>query len=72
MKNISITSKRCKGATTTYRPTICPQRDQCQRHVQLRLDRQLELPDDVAARIPVMQIGRVGGNECHYFVEVES
>lgn len=69
MMNLSITSKRCKGATTTYRPTICPQRNQCQRHVQINLDRQLQLPDEIVKFIPVMQMARVGTNECHYFVE---
>ena len=71
MRNISIHTPRCKGATATFHPTICPQREQCQRHVQLRLDRQLELPEEVSVIIKVMQYARVGDNECHYHLEIE-
>lgn len=68
MRNLPIKDKRCRGADTKFRPTLCANRDQCQRHIQLDLDRQLELPADVMATIPVMLYPRVGEHDCHFFL----
>ncbi len=68
MRNLSLDAKRCKGADGKYNPTICPQRNACQRHVQIELDRQLCLPPEVTSKVEVMTLPRVGQHDCHFWV----
>jgi hypothetical protein len=64
MKNLHITEPRCAGTDHKVVPTICPQRDSCQRHKQIELDRQLGLPPTI--QFTVLSLPRVGRHDCHY------
>lgn len=68
MKNLPISQPRCKGTDQKYNPTICPQRQHCQRFRQIDLDRQLELPQEVVVTMKTLTYPRVGNNECHFLV----
>jgi hypothetical protein len=68
MKNLSIKEPRCAGTDHKFHPTICPQRQHCQRFRQIELDRQLELPEAVVVDIKKLNLPRVGKNECSYLV----
>lgn len=70
MRNLPIDAKRCKGADGKFNPTICPQRNECQRHVQLELDRQFRMPPDISSLIEVMSYPRVGSHACHFMIEL--
>lgn len=70
MKNLHITEARCAGTDHKFRPTICPVRDQCQRHMQMNLDRQFGLPPEVTATIKVMTLPRVGENACNFAMKL--
>lgn len=71
IRNMPIDASRCRGADEKFRPTICPQREQCQRHRQLELDRQFNFPPELKALMKVMVYPRVGDHSCHYFLELQ-
>jgi hypothetical protein len=66
LRNLPITEARCAGTDHKRTPTICPQRNHCQRHRQVELDRQLQLPAEVLSTMKTMGLPRVGVHECHY------
>lgn len=71
MKNLKLTEARCRGADAKYNPTICAERQQCRRFLQLELDRQLELPQEVTAEIKLLGLPRVVNGQrldCHFIV----
>lgn len=65
MKNLPISEARCSGTDHKLPATICPQRNSCHRHLQLELDRQLELPSTVLVK--VLSLPRVGKHDCHFW-----
>ncbi len=71
MRNLDLREKRCRGADDSFNPRICEQRNRCQRHRQLDYDRQLGLPAEVQALVSVMLYPRVGGHQCHFFIDAE-
>ena len=71
MRNLKLTEARCRGADNKFQPTICAERQQCRRFLQLELDRQLELPQEVAAEIRMLSLPRVVDGkrlDCHFIV----
>lgn len=64
--NLGPKERRCNGrASVMGTMVVCEQRDRCERHLQIARDR--KKPRE--RYIPIMDIGFVGTNRCHYLVE---
>ena len=66
MKPLHINEPRCAGRDVKQTSNICPRRDDCARHKQMAIDREMGLGGQ--KNIKVYSLPFVKGLECNYFL----